>query len=275
MIDIDEIREKLLEKENEEIHYNGTDIHLVYSFLCNCRQVILSSFTTENFLESEMNELLIDIQEELNLLLKQNRMEDCEEKISFFLSELPKAKKLLFGTVKALAEGDPASGSYQEIALCYPGVYAIASYRIANILYRMGLKFIARAIAEEAHSKTGIDINPGATIGKNFFIDHGTGIVIGETAVIGNDVKLYQGVTLGALSLAKGRQLKHSKRHPTVGNHVTIYSNASIFGGETLIGDHCTIGANVYLTQSVEENTIVYLGEHGITSQKKAKKSEE
>ena len=137
--------------------------------------------------------------------------------------------------------------------MCYPGFLAITVYRIAHELYLLGVPLIPRIITEYAHSLTGIDINPGATIGKYFFIDHGTGVVIGETTVIGENVKIYQGVTLGALSTRKGQQLKGVKRHPTLGNNVTIYSGTSVLGGETVIGDNTTIGGNAFIVNSVSQ----------------------
>lgn len=151
-------------------------------------------------------------------------------------------------------QSDPASKSYDEIILTYPGFRAIFHYRIAHIFYNQKEYLIARSISEFAHSKTGIDIHPGANIGDYFFIDHGTGIVIGETTVIGHHVKIYQGVTLGALSLTNGRALEGQKRHPTVCNYVTIYANASIFGGNTVIGENVVIGANCIVLEPVEEN---------------------
>ncbi|MEI0478786.1 serine O-acetyltransferase EpsC [Brachyspira pulli] len=156
-------------------------------------------------------------------------------------------------------QSDPASKSYDEIVLTYPGFRAIFHYRIAHIFYNQKEYLIARTISEFAHSKTGIDIHPGATIGDYFFIDHGTGIVIGETTIIGHHVKIYQGVTLGALSLTNGRNLEGQKRHPTVCDYVTIYANASIFGGNTTIGENAIIGANCIVLESVEENKKISL----------------
>lgn len=173
------------------------------------------------------------------------------------ISYMPTLKAKLMLDAEAIYEGDPACDDRAEVILAYPGFFAIAAYRLAHKLNEEGLRFVARALSEYAHSKTGIDINPGAQIGDSFFIDHGTGIVIGETCVIGNHVKLYQGVTLGALSLRKGRQLKSTKRHPTVEDNVTIYSGASIFGGETVIGHDSTIGSNAIITSSIPPHSIV------------------
>ena len=168
-----------------------------------------------------------------------------------FFAALPEIKRTLLTDAEAIYEGDPACSSKEEAILTYPGFFAILTYRIAHVLRTLGLAFVARVLSEYAHSRTGIDINPGAEIGESFFIDHGTGIVVGETAVIGKRVKLYQGVTLGALSLREGRKLSGKKRHPTVEDDVTIYSGASIFGGDTIIGRGSTVGSNAYITDSI------------------------
>lgn len=164
---------------------------------------------------------------------------------------------------------DPAIDSELEVVLTYPGFLAIFSYRLAHILYNLGIHLIPRVITEKAHSMTGIDIHPGAKIGVPFFIDHGTGIVIGQTTEIGTHCKLYHGVTLGALSLGGGAKLKGTKRHPTIGNRVTIYSGASILGGETVIEDHVTIGSNVFIVNSVLENTKAIYSTNSIKFEKK------
>ena len=153
--------------------------------------------------------------------------------------------------VAAVRERDPAAKSKEEIVFSYPGFYAITVYRVAHLLYTLGVPFIPRIMTEHAHGKTGIDIHPGATIGEYFFIDHGTGIVIGETTIIGKRVKIYQNVTLGALSPRKGQSLAGKKRHPTVEDDVTIYSGASILGGETVVGSGAVIGGNCFVTESV------------------------
>jgi serine O-acetyltransferase len=156
----------------------------------------------------------------------------------------------------ALLLGDPAAKNLVEILLCYPGLFAISSHRIAHFFERKNIPILPRLISEIAHEKTGIDIHPGAVIGESFFIDHGTGVVIGETAIIGNYVKIYQGVTLGALSVDK--KLSETKRHPTIKDHCIIYSHATILGGETIIGEHCIIGGNVWMTKSVPPGSMVY-----------------
>ena len=154
-------------------------------------------------------------------------------------------------------ESDPACQNYDDIILAYPGYYCVLCYRIAHILYNLDIQHLPRIITEYAHSKTGIDISPGAEISHHFFIDHGTGVVIGETARIGHHVKIYQGVTLGALSLKKGSQLKGKKRHPTIKNFVTIYANSAILGGDTVINNNVTIGSNIVVKESVEENYVL------------------
>lgn len=172
------------------------------------------------------------------------------------LQFLPELRQLALEDAHAIFEGDPAAKSIPEIILAYPGLHAMLIYRIAHTLYLENIPIIPRLMSEIAHSQTGIDIHPGATIGKSMFIDHGTGIVIGETAIIGDFVKLYQGVTLGAFSVSKNTQ---GRRHPKLGNHVTVYARSTILGGNTEIGDHCVIGGNVWLTQSLPPRTTIYL----------------
>lgn len=186
---------------------------------------------------------------------------DPEELTEQFLTRLPEIKRLLLTDIQAIYNGDPAAKTKGEVIICYPGFYAISIYRIAHELYKLNVPFIPRIMTEYAHEKTGIDINPGATIGHHFCIDHGTGIVVGETAVLGDYVKLYQGVTIGAKSFEldeNGNPVKGGKRHPDIGNHVVIYANATILGGTTKIGDHCVIGGNVWLTHSVPAGETVY-----------------
>lgn len=185
---------------------------------------------------------------------------DAQEICDAFISHLPTVKEKLLKDVEALYEGDPAASCREEVMICYPGFYAISIYRLAHELYLLRAPLIPRIMTEYAHEKTGIDIHAGATVGDYFFIDHGTGIVIGETTVIGNHVKLYQGVTLGARSFEldeNGNPVKNIKRHPNIGNHVVIYANATILGGDTSIGDRCVIGGNTWLTRSVPAGTTV------------------
>ncbi len=174
------------------------------------------------------------------------------ERITFeFLEKIPKIREYIETDLQAAYDGDPAAYSKDEIIFSYPGLYAILTSRIAHELFLLGVPLIPRMMTEHAHSRTGIDIHPGVTLGKYFFIDHGTGIVIGETTVIGNNVKVYQGVTLGALSTRGGQSLKNKKRHPTIEDNVTIYSGASILGGETIVGHDAVIGGNAFITSSV------------------------
>lgn len=179
-----------------------------------------------------------------------------KETVSFFLNELPSVYQKLLEDVDAALKGDPAAVNEYEVIRAYPGFYAIALYRFANLLYQAKVPLIPRLITEFAHSKTGIDIHPGAEIAPSFFIDHGTGIVIGETTIIGRNVKMYQGVTLGALSVSK--DLAQTKRHPTIEDNVVIYSGTTILGGETVIGNNSIIGGNVWLTKSVPPFSKVY-----------------
>lgn len=185
-----------------------------------------------------------------------------QAKAILFLEELPELRKLLALDVQAAHDGDPAVKTLDEIIFCYPGLEAVTIYRVAHLLHQLEVPLIPRMMTEWAHSKTGIDIHPGATIGRHFFIDHGTGVVIGETCEIGDHVKLYQGVTLGALSFAtdgEGNLVRGHKRHPTIEDHVVIYANATVLGGGTIIGHHSVIGSSVWLTRSLEPHTTVVL----------------
>lgn len=173
-----------------------------------------------------------------------------------FFDSLPQLYQKLTEDVQAMYDGDPAAKSRSEVIQTYPGFYAIAAYRVAHELHKLGVKGIPRVITEHAHSKTGIDIHPSSKIGNHFCIDHGTGAVIGETAVIGDHVKIYQGVTLGALSVSKDDALK--KRHPTLEDHVVVYAGATILGGDTVIGHHSIVGGNVWLTGSVPPHSKIY-----------------
>ena len=174
-----------------------------------------------------------------------------------FLREIPRVRAMLQTDLQAAFDGDPAAGSMAEILFAYPGMFAVFVYRLAHVLYTLEVPMLPRMMTEHAHSLTGIDIHPGATIGEYFFIDHGTGVVIGETTVIGNRVKLYQGVTLGALSTRGGQKLRGKRRHPTIEDDVTIYAGASVLGGDTVIGQGSVIGSNVFITKSVPPCTTV------------------
>jgi serine O-acetyltransferase len=195
----------------------------------------------------------------------QNHEPDVEAKaqsiVIRFLDTLPELRHALAEDVEAAFDGDPAAKSPDEIVFCYPGVAAVTVYRMAHELYRLEVPLIPRMMTEYAHGKTGIDIHPGATIGRRFFIDHGTGVVIGETTRIGEGVKLYQGVTLGALSfprdLKTGEIVRDAQRHPTIGDGVIIYANATILGGETVVGHHSVIGSSAWITRSIAPYTTV------------------
>ena len=183
--------------------------------------------------------------------------EGAQEKALGFIRRIPEVQALLCKDVEAEYNGDPAANSREEIIFSYPGLFAIFVYRYAHVLYQMKVPFIPRIMTEYAHGETGIDNNPGANIGEYFFIDHGTGIVIGETTDIGNNVKIYQGVTLGALSTRKGQQLSGIKRHPTIEDNVVIYANTTILGGETIIGANSVVAGNTFVTKSIPANTKV------------------
>lgn len=203
----------------------------------------------------------------------------CREKIQRrayeitveFLKKIPMIREYLEDDLHAALEGDPAANSYGEIILAYPGLYAITVNRIAHELFLMRVPLIPRIMTEHAHSVTGIDIHPGATIGRHFFIDHGTGIVVGETTRIGDNVKVYQGVTLGALSTRGGQKLKNVRRHPTIEDNVTIYSGASILGGDTVIGRNSVIGSNAFITKSIPADTTVSIKNQELTYKQSGK----
>jgi serine O-acetyltransferase len=206
----------------------------------------------------------------------QTECEHCEvlasETSAAFLRQIPEVRRLLEGDVQAAYDGDPAARSLDEIIFSYPGLEAITVYRIAHVLWELKVPLLPRIMTEIAHSATGIDIHPGARIGRHFFIDHGTGVVIGETTEIGDGVKIYQGVTLGAMSFPKdaaGQLIRGRKRHPTLEDDVTIYSGATLLGGDTVVGRGSTIGGNVWLTHSVPPNSIVMIGDPGLVVEEK------
>ncbi len=192
---------------------------------------------------------------------------DADAVADAFIAALPQVKATLLTDIEAIYEGDPAVHFRDEVLICYPGLYAIAVYRLAHKLYQARVPLLPRMMTEHAHGKTGIDIHPGATIGEYFCIDHGTGIVVGETTVIGDHVKLYQGVTLGAKSFEldeNGNPVKGIKRHPQIGDHTVIYANATILGGNTAIGRHCVIGGNTWIVKSVPDGETVYREKSGL-----------
>jgi serine O-acetyltransferase len=222
-------------------------------------------FASEN-IEEDIYENLRSSVQQLGSILEDVMPENDAERITAqFIGSLAELTDSLKLDIRAAYEGDPAARSEEEIMLAYPAFEAISIYRLAHFLYELSVPLIPRMMTEYAHRITGIDIHPGAKIGKYFFIDHGTGVVIGETCTIGDHVKLYQGVTLGAKSFEldeKGNPIKGIKRHPDIGNHVVIYAGATILGGNTVIGDHCIIGGNVWLTHSVEAGKKVFYN-HG------------
>ena len=213
------------------------------------------TFSNETSFDGFMDELEGELLEILSCSL--NVLDhDVNKIVRAFFDELPKIKETLDTDVKAICEGDPAAQSVEEVVRCYPGIRAIGAYRFAHCLYRQDVPIIPRMITECAHGSTGIDIHPGAQIGDHFFIDHGTGVVIGETAKIGTNVKIYQGVTLGGLSVRKIDA--DEKRHPTIEDNVVIYAGATILGGETVIGENTIIGGNTFITKSVNPSTKIY-----------------
>lgn len=214
-----------------------------------------ASFNSEEEFELHLNTLKLNLDQILYKNPDKGAVESDKIATEFF-EALPVIHSKLTQDITAMFEGDPAAKSKSEIIRTYPGFYAIAAYRVAHELHKLGVLDVPRIITEVAHSKTGIDIHPGAKIGNHFCIDHGTGIVIGETTVIGDYVKIYQGVTLGALSVNKEDAIR--KRHPTIEDHVVIYAGATILGGETVIGHNSVIGGNVWLTRSVPPNSKVY-----------------
>ncbi len=241
----------------------------IISIIKDLRCVIFPGYFSDESIDSEhyayyIGELLVSIRGRLNAQLKAalefvGKGDDARvTQISdAFFDRLPYVQSMLLKDVDAFYDGDPAAQSKQEIIFSYPGLFAIFIYRLAHELYLQNVPLIPRIMTEYAHSGSGVDINARATIGEYFFMDHATGIVIGETTVIGNHVKLYQGVTLGALSTKDGQALSGVKRHPTIEDNVVIYSNASVLGGETVIGENSIIGGSAFIVSSVPKNTRV------------------
>lgn len=215
--------------------------------------------TNQQYSLQEIRDIFHQLESELTSILNATKAcSDCnnEQVSNCFFAQVPEIYRILNTDVEAILEGDPAATSRFEIIRSYPGFLTTSIYRIANALIRLDVPLIPRILTENAHSLTGIDIHPSATIGEYFYIDHGTGIVIGETTIIGNHVKLYQGVTLGGLSVEK--EMAKTKRHPTIEDYVVIYAGATILGGSTTIGNHSTIGGNVWLTKSVQPHSMVF-----------------
>ena len=211
---------------------------------CDCKDKIKERL--ESF-RAEFQQIIHDVVQDKN---------ERKQIVDSFFDELPKIHQLLEKDARFILDSDPAATSVEEVMISYPGFYAIAVYRMAHYLHQQKVPLLPRIWTELAHSRTGIDIHPGARIGESFFIDHGTGIVIGETTTIGNHVKIYQNVTLGALAVTK--DIANTKRHPTIEDNVTIYAGATILGGETVIGRFSTIGGNVWLTESIDPYSLVY-----------------
>jgi serine O-acetyltransferase len=240
---------------------NGTRLAKarVAGWIRNLLDILLPQAAEQTYATAgEVRDALDASEAELRALLRplEDEIEDPGEVAAAFFRSLPEIHRQLMIDARALERGDPAAESVDEVILAYPGFLAIAVHRIAHRFSELGVPLLPRVLSEWAHERTGIDIHPGATLGHPVVIDHGTGIVIGETAVIGNNVKLYQGVTLGALSVTKS--LASHKRHPTIENDVVIYANATILGGETVIGRGSVIGGNVWITESIPANSIVY-----------------
>ena len=226
-------------------------IKLLYPAMCNK--------SANN--EAELSEKFSYLKNELELIIncindELHENSNSSEIIDEFFKSLINLESMMNVDAEFILQGDPAAKSLNEVVICYPGFYAIAVYRIARFFYKKNIPIFPRILTEYAHRRTGIDIHPGASIKSPFFIDHGTGVVIGETAVIGEKVKIYQGVTLGSTSVSK--DLANTKRHPSIGANCIIYSNATILGGDTIIGENCVIGGNVWITKSIAPNTQVY-----------------
>ena len=219
----------------------------------------LMALPAENYAALLLERIETALTTQIALALPEEESSQASRITQSIVAELPRIQQVLLTDIEATFDGDPAAANKEEIIFAYPGLFAIFVYRIAHELYLRQVPMIPRMMTEYAHSRTGIDIHPGAQIGPWFFIDHGTGIVIGETTVIGSHVKLYQGVTLGALSPRAGHASLPGKRHPTVCDYVTIYSGASILGGKTVIGEHSVVGGNASLTDSVADNTRVVI----------------
>ena len=219
-------------------------------------------YNAKHNLSMLIEDVMYNLNKQIAIVLRsrmspEKAQETAQELSLEFFRAIPQVRAVAQTDAEAFYEGDPAAFSIDEIIFCYPGLFAVTVYRLAHVLYGLGVPLLPRIMTEHAHSVTGIDINPGATIGKYFFIDHGTGIVIGETTEIGAHVKLYQGVTLGALSTRNGQMLSGKKRHPTIEDNVTIYANATILGGDTVIGEGAVIGGKTFITWPVAKHAKV------------------
>lgn len=270
---VDEILEdyqhqRSIDKLNPFVHPDkDTVIDIIYKLLRIAypgyfRDKSYRIYNARHNLSMLIEDVMYNLNKQIAIVLRgqmdEQQAESRAQEISLqFFRAIPSVRAVSQTDVEAFYDGDPAAYSTDEIIFCYPGLFAITVYRLAHVLYTLGVPMLPRIMTEHAHSVTGIDINPGATIGNYFFIDHGTGIVVGETTIIGDHVKIYQGVTLGALTTRGGQSLRGRKRHPTIEDNVTIYAGASILGGETVIGRDCVIGSNVFITHSIPESTTV------------------
>lgn len=260
-------KERAIDKMNV---FSSPDMDTVVDILNKLQRILFLGYfrnksyrfyTAENNLQTLVEDVLFNLTKQISMFLRylpeykdsdyHTVMDKAQETALEFLSRIPRIRELIDTTLQAEFEGDPAAFNKDEIIYSYPGMYAIMVFRLAHEFYELNVPLLPRIMSEYAHSKTGIDIHPGATIGRYFFIDHGTGIVIGETTIIGENVKVYQGVTIGALSTRGGQSLRNKKRHPTIEDNVTIYSGASILGGDTVIGHDSVIGGNTFITMSV------------------------
>ncbi len=269
---------------DRELNFDQPDKDVIVDMLDKIKKLVfpgyfknraMKVYTPRNDTTMLVEDILFYLQKQLVIVLRYQESlkeasdeeirEKAEETAFAFMERIPHIREYVETDVQASFDGDPAAFYKDEIIFSYPGLYAIFVNRVAHELYLLGVPLIPRIMTEHAHSLTGIDINPGATIGKFFFIDHGTGIVVGETTVIGDNVKIYQGVTLGAASTRGGRSLNNKKRHPTIENNVTIYSGASILGGDTVIGEGAVIGGNCFITKSIPAGAKVYIRSQELT----------
>jgi Serine acetyltransferase len=293
---LDEIRQSLLtsyEKDGGINHLDGVNLPAqssVNQIAVDCMHLLFPGFFEEtglakNAVSAHVTKLLARLDKRLETEIEKSLRfagipspaASARQLTTKLLAQLPALREIIQTDVTAAYRGDPAARSIEEIILAYPCVLAISLQRFAHELYRLGIPLLPRMLTEYAHERTGCDLHPGARIGTHFFIDHGTGVVIGETATIGHHVKLYQGVTLGAKSFETdeaGDPIKGIKRHPDIGNHVTIYAHATILGGDTRIGEHSIIGSNVWLIKSVPAESVVYnKGENLVTRTRRRKES--
>ena len=252
-------------RDIDRIHqFHHPDKDVIIDILGKLRRIIFPGYFKEKTyriynakhnLSMLIEDVMFNLNRQIGLVLQDQ--DKAEEICLTFFKNIPQVRALVQTDLQAAYDGDPAAAGKEEIVFSYPGLFAITVYRLAHVLYCLGVPMIPRMMTEHAHSVTGIDIHPGATIGEYFFIDHGTGIVIGETTEIGSRVKVYQGVTLGALSTRGGQDLRGKKRHPTIEDNVTIYAGASILGGKTRIGSDSVIGSNAFITTSIAPGTTV------------------